>query len=127
MNANTCLCFTWNPLGYFCQHLRLSIPDQEEPLQGTGNRNRILPQPSPYLLDLLDISATNPKNSLTCRNALGVGTAHKFVELTQCTRTNEIQWCNLFSKLLILADQHSRIRKAKLAYDLGQECSLFDV
>src|ERR1700730_5618138 len=102
-----------------CQR-RLFLPraDQEEPLQRLGNRNWLSPTPSLHFLDLVDVTAADPKHSLARGNAPGVRPAQKLAKFSQCARTNNIDRCNLLSQLLVPTDQNSGVSKTKFKADL---------
>src|SRR5882724_9023647 len=118
-----------NPDGSSRCVLRLKLPCayQQEPPQGTRHRNGLAPLPGLDFLNLWQIPGSDPEDNLFRCNLFRMRPLQKGREIPQSTGANEIERRNLFSQLLIAADEDPSACKSKITNDFRKKCRLLDI
>src|SRR6266446_3592572 len=91
------------------------------------HRDGLAPFPRLYFLDFWQVPSPNPEDNLFRCNLFRVCPLEKGSKFPQRSRTHEIERSNLFSQLLIAANEDPSACKSKITNDFRKKGCLFDV
>src|SRR5277367_6253031 len=89
--------------------------------------DRLAPLPVRAAPRSVQVTTANPQDNLFSCNTFRSGPRQKVLEFPQRPRADEVQWCDLFAKLLIPAHENSSVRKFYVSKDFREESGLLHI